>query len=145
MKSDIIWEFIWYVHPFANGKKMLRPEQGHRIKSLKYPVWVIRNHEWYFLYISALIQVRFPKHSITRHLNITTPEIPENILHKRRISAAKAQVTKIGNAIIAYHKEASSQLFGNEEVLKLLQRKLKEKEFNLKKLIDVQENLPDKT
>lgn len=102
------------------------------------PQW--NKWEWYFRYREALIRIQNPKWYTSLEFIAYDPDprTAEEILAKRqqdKIRAAKAQITKIQNAIGRYRSEYN-ELFPIEDdkIYIKLHIKLMEAEENLKKL-----------
>lgn len=141
MTSDL-WARVWIsVHP---NKKELDDRgcwksnhyHGHRIKTWDYPKWIIDRHKSFFIWVQALIQVRFPAHYVDFHYAGYYPETNELMASRRirEVSAAKGQVTRIENLIAKYEHEMSKTLFNDlssDAIYQNLILKLMEKKRNL--------------
>ena len=112
----------------------------HVIKQWDYPKWIIDKHRWFFTWVQALIQCRFPKHYVSYHHGGYYPETKERLGSKRlsAISAAKAQVTKVENAIAEFIEEKSKTIWSdyeNDPIYKKLLCKLDDKKFKLQQAV----------
>ena len=112
----------------------------HVIKKYNYPKWIIDKHKRFLDWVLALAQVRFRKHHISFRYYGYKREDGNSILEKkkREIAAAKAQVSRIENAIRDYQDEMSKTLFNdlsNDEIYKKLLCKLDEKKFKLQQAL----------
>lgn len=135
--TERTWSIYWIVHPFKDGKT--DHFHGHELKRLTYPVRVFNNRMWFIRYMACLLQVRFPKHYIDQHTSCLYPDIPDDIILKRRLSAAKAQITKVENVINNYTEEQNKKLFGLEKedpIMEKLLLKLEEKKLKYSNLIN---------
>lgn len=133
------------VHP----NKSMRNENGclvadhyswHTLKKWNYPKWIIDKHGWFFRWVQSVAQCRFPKHYISFRYCGYFPETMERLGSKRlsSIAAAKAQVTKVENAIEAFKEEKSKTLwndFENDPIYKQLLCKLEDKKFKLEQAV----------
>lgn len=139
------------VHPFRkdrdeNGNFRVNHYHWHVIKEWHFPKWIINKHQRFFTYVQALVQSRFKFHYVSYSYSGYYPETNELMTSKRQlaISAAKAQVTKIENAISEYKVRRSQTLFSNyteDPILSRLIEKLEQKKFNLQQAImmDIEE------
>lgn len=112
---------------------------GERIitKIINLPREVLARRKWYTTWCVAIEQCKFPKHYVTLVHVFYTPGdelTPEQKL-KQEISSAKAQVTKIENAILEHKRWATQQsLFYEPErdvQLNKAEKKLLEKKSKL--------------
>lgn len=145
MKKELWAHISIAVHPQKKGQ----PKNGfyptnyhhwHVIKSWEYPRWIIDRHGWFFRYVLALVQSRFPKHNVSFRYSGFYPQTREkmNSQRQQKIGAAKAQVTKVETAIDQFISERSKTLFYDYEsdpIYRKLQHKLEEKKFNLQQAI----------
>jgi len=136
------------IHPF---KKLEKPDaeghslsvvhdHWHTVKIFDYPSWITRKHDWYINYWFAKIKVRFPRYYISLRVCGYWPEAEADLetQKKRKISAAKAQVSKVLGVMEQRRLELSKQLFQdevNDPVMKLCRQKLEEKKFKLNQLL----------
>ncbi len=108
----------------------------HFLKEVTFTRRSLEDRKWYVPWVTALFQVRFPKYHIMVLHAYTNIFIGKEVVHKRKISAAKAQITKVKNAIIEYNNKKASELFSEKtDIDNFLERKLKEKENNLNQLL----------
>lgn len=143
--SDLWARVSIVVHP----NKMIRDENGslrvdyynwHILKKWDYPKWIIDKHRWFFRWVMSLAQCRFPKHYISYCYCGYYPETMERLGSKRlsSIAAAKAQVTKVENAIAGFVAEKSKTLWSdyeNDPIYKQLRCKLEDKKFKLEQAV----------
>lgn len=136
------------IHPF---KKLDEPDSDghslkvvhdhwHTVKVFDYPHWITKKYAWYIDYWMAKIQVRFPRHYISKRVAGYWPDADADLetQKKRKISAAKAQVSKVLNVMAIRKAQLSKELFQDElhdPVMKLARRKLEEKKFKLQQLL----------
>ena len=131
---DRIWTIQWRIHPIINGKTNWH--HSHLLKKLTFPVEILQRRYWYVRLVNAILQTRFPKYSISQYTDMHTGNGETPL--KLRISAAKAQITKVKNGIERYKKEKSTELFPLSESDPIYQKlllKLEEKEFKFNQLI----------
>jgi hypothetical protein len=112
----------------------------HVIKEWHYPKWIVDRHRRFFKWVLALVQSRFPKHSVEYRYAGYYPETKERLCSKRQqsISAAKAQITKVENIIRDYEAEKNKSLWSDlnsDPIHKKLIEKLEQKKFNLQQAI----------
>lgn len=145
-KMSQLWACIKIeVHPNTKelddyGSWRSNYRHGHLIRRWDYPKWIIDRHSWYFNWVLALVQCRFPKHYIGRVYCGYYPETQEKLSSKRQheISEAQGQITKIKNVLKHYQEEKQKTLFSdlsNDPIYRKLQEKLEMKEFNLQQAI----------
>ena len=123
-----------------NGKLRVNNYEWHTIKQWDYPKWIIDKHTWFFKWVMALVQCRFPKHYVSYHYGGYYPETKERLGSKRlsAIAAAKAQVTKVENAIAEFIEEKSKTIgsdYENDPIYKKLLCKLDDKKFKLQQAV----------
>lgn len=146
MSKPELWAQVTIaVHPHKKGapKNGFYPTNYHHwhvIKCWEFPRWIIDRHGWFFRYVLALVQSRFPKHNVSFRYCGYWPQTREsmNSQRQRKISAAKAQVTKVERAIDQFVQERRKTLFyeyKSDPIYKKLQHKLEEKKFNLQQVV----------
>lgn len=123
-----------------NGRFKTNHYHWHVIKKWDYPKWIIDKHRWFFVWVQALVQSRFPKYYVSFHYCGYFPETMEKMASKRRtaISSAQAQVTKYQNKIDLLKEFCAGTLFNDytqEPEYKRLKCKLDEKKFKLEQAI----------
>jgi len=142
MKSnpDQLWaQIIIRVHP--NEKRMTQDGcyqtnhyHWHVLKEWNYPRWIIKKHDRFFSWVRCIYQVRFKNYRVDSTYCGYYPETKERLNSKRlnSISAAKAQITKVENAIAVFKEEKGKTLWNdyeNDPIYKKLLCKLDEKKF----------------
>ena len=133
------------VHPNRNklderGNWRANHYHWHVIKEWNYPKWIIDRHRRFFTWVQALVQVRFPGHNVSFSYAGYYPETRERLASKRQmaISAAKAQVTRIENALRDYEAEKSTSLWSDlaaDPLHRKLTVKLEQKKYNLQQAV----------
>lgn len=123
------------VHPLSkkrDGNYGTNHYHKHWLKEYRYPRSIIERRRWFFTYVGAKMQVRFPRNYISIYFAYYENETKEYLNSKRRqkISAAKAQITKVQNVINLYVVQKKGELFFDEAtdpVLLKLKVKLEQK------------------
>lgn len=133
------------VHPFLkqrdeNGKWKDNHYHKHVLRKWDYPAWIIKKHQWFFNWVLALYQVRFPKYRVTNYYYGYIHETKEKLQSKRRlkISSAQAQVTKYQNKIELLKQHLSGTLFSDytqHPIYPRLKHKLEENKHKLQQAI----------
>lgn len=141
------------VHPNKNeldeyGNWRVNHYHWHIIKEWHYPKWIVDRHRRFFMWVVALVQVRYPGHYVQYRYAGYFPDTKELLTSKRQrsISAAKAQLTKIENIIREYEIEKSKTLFrdlSKDQIYTSLTAKLEQKKLNLHQAIvmEIQETI----
>lgn len=148
MKRDPekLWaQIIIRVHP---NKKQLSEDGSfqtnhyhwHVLKQWNYPRWIVNKHERFFWWVMCVYQARFKNYRINKTYCGYYPDTKERLGSKRlsAIAAAKAQVTKVENAIAEFKEEKSKTLwsdFENDPIYKKLLCKLDDKKFKLQQAV----------
>jgi len=143
--EDLWMQITIRVHPNTKevdewGNPQKNHYHYHILKSWEYPKWIIMKHAKFFWWVMCMYQVRFKYYGINKTYCGYYPDTKERMGSKRlnAISAAKAQVTKVENAIAYFIEEQSKSLFSdyeNEPVYKNLLCKLEEKKFKLEQAV----------
>lgn len=112
----------------------------HTLRQWDYPKWIIDRHRKFFVWVQAIYQVRFPNNYISfRYYGYKKAgEDSDRQKIAREIAAAKAQVTKVENAIKEYQAERSATLFSDlstDEIYLKLTCKLEQKKFLLQQAV----------
>lgn len=145
MKKEL-WAYVYVsVHPMLsskdeNGSYRTNHYHSHEIRGWRYPKWIIDKHRWFFRWVQALVQARFPKHRVSFHYCGYYPETREAMQSKRQraISSAKSQVTRYENKINLLKEHCAGTLFQDytqHPVYPKLKSKLEENKFKLNQAI----------
>lgn len=137
------------VHPF---KKLDHPDEygnhlktvhdhWHTVKVFDFPSRITKKWAWFIDYYVARIKVRYPRHTVSHRVCGYWPEAEADMetQKKRKISAAKAQVSKVLGVMEQRRLELSKQLFQDEEndpIMKMAKQKLEEKKFKLNQILN---------
>lgn len=146
MEKQQLWAQVQIVvHPNKkekdeNGTCKTNHYNWHTIRRYNYPKWIIDKHRWFFQWVQALVQCRFPKHHVSYNYCGYYPETKEKLMSKRQqaISSAKAQITKYENKIEQVKQYCSGTLFSDytkHPVYPKLKSKLEENKFKLEQAV----------
>jgi hypothetical protein len=123
-----------------NGRFKTNHYHFHTIRKYNYPKWIVDKHGWFFQWVQALVQCRFPKHHVGFQYCGYFPDTNEKTLSRRKmaISAAQGQITKVNNQMELIREYSRKSLFQDYTELPeyvRLQTKLEEKKFKLQELL----------